>query len=324
MDISLDVVLEKLNSLVTGTLRLLPNLLIAVVVFICFWFLAKGVRTLIKRLTRKQERGQRIGSVLSRLAQSVLILVGLFVALTIVVPSFKPGDLVELLGISGVAIGFAFRDILQNFLAGILILLTEPFRVDDQIVYQDVEGTVERIQTRATIVRTYDGRRVVVPNGEIFTNYITVNTAWEKRRLQYDFGIGYGDSISNAKRIILETMRNLDGILQDPPPEALLLSLGDCTINIRARWWIDPPRRADEVSAMDTVLTALTEALIAAGIDLPFPTQQILFHDQTEETDGDRTHQREGWPANRNGNNPKPFRIADCLKQSATTSRNGS
>lgn len=315
MDISLEVILKQLESLATNTLRLLPNLLIAVIVFALFWFLAKGIRTLIKRLTRRRERGRRLGAVLSRLSQSIIILIGLFVALSIVIPSFRPGDLVELLGISGVAIGFAFRDILQNFLAGILILLTEPFNVDDQIVYKDIEGTVERIQTRATIVRTYDGRRVVIPNGEIFTNYITVNTAAEKRRLEYDFGIGYGDSIQNAKQIMLNTMQNLDGVLKDPPPEALVLELADCTINIRARWWIDPPLRADEVSAKDTVLTALTEALVEAGIDLPFPTQQILFHDQTEETDGDRTRQREGWPANRNGNNPKTRRIADALSQ---------
>lgn len=233
MNISLKVVLKQLESLVTSTIRLLPNLFIALIVFALFWSLAKGVRTIIKRLTRHQERGRRLGAVLSRLSQSLIILLGLFVALSIVIPSFKPGDLVELLGISGVAIGFAFQDILQNFLAGILILLTEPFNVEDQIVYKDVEGTVERIQTRATIVRTYNGRRVVIPNGEIYTNYITVNTALEKRRLEYDFGIGYGDSIQEAKQIMLDTMQNLDGVLQNSPPETLVLELADYTINIR-------------------------------------------------------------------------------------------
>lgn len=89
-----------------------------------------------------------------------MILVGLFVALSIVLPSFKAGDLIQLLGISSVAIGFPFRDIFQNFLASILILLTEPFQIDDQIVFKDFEGTVENIQTRATTIRTYDGRRI--------------------------------------------------------------------------------------------------------------------------------------------------------------------
>ena len=94
----------------------------------------------------------------------------------IAIPSFQPAQLIQLLGISGVAIGFAFLDILQNFLAGILILLTEPFRLGDQIVVGGYEGTVEEIETRATSIRTYDGRRVVIPNSNLFTESVTVNT----------------------------------------------------------------------------------------------------------------------------------------------------
>jgi uncharacterized membrane protein len=105
-----------------------------------------------------------------------------------------------------VAIGFAFRDILQNFLAGILLLLTEPFRIDDQIIVKEFEGTVEDIQTRATMIRTYDGRRIVIPNAELFTESVIVNTAFEKRRLEYDVGIGYGDDIERAKALILEAI----------------------------------------------------------------------------------------------------------------------
>jgi small-conductance mechanosensitive channel len=238
-----------------------------------------------------------LGLVLGRLSQGVVILVGLFVALSIVIPSFKVGDLVQLLGISGVAIGFAFRDILQNFLAGILILLTEPFQIDDQIVFKSFEGTVEEIQTRATTIRTYDGRRVVIPNSELFTNSVTVNTTWENRRMEYDVGIGYGDDIDRAKQLMMEAIANLEDVLKEPSPDVLVMELAESTVNIRVRWWISPPRRADALDTRDKVLTAIKNKLTANGIDLPFPTQQILFHDQTEETDGNRSRQREGWPA---------------------------
>jgi small-conductance mechanosensitive channel len=217
------------------------------------------------------------------------------------------------LGISGVAIGFAFRDILQNFLSGILILLTEPFEIDDQIVFKGFEGTVEHIQTRATTIRTYDGRRIVIPNAELFTNSVTVNTAFESRRLQYDVGIGYGDDIDEAKRLMLEAMRETEGVLNDPSPDAIVMELAGSTVNIRARWWIKPPRRAESLELQDRVLTAIKRKLTANGIDLPFPTQQILFHDQTEETDGDRSRQREGWPVGK-GNAPKPLSIGGSLK----------
>ena len=311
---------QQLMQMVRGTVQLIPNILIAIVVFVLFWFIAKFSRRIIKKVTRRKQ-SRNLGLVLARLSQGLIILVGAFIALAIVVPSFKPGDLVQLLGVSGVAVGFAFRDILQNFLAGILILITEPFVIDDQIVFQDFEGTVENIQTRATTIRTYDGTKIVIPNAELFTNSVKVNTAFEKRRLQYDIGIGYGDDIAEAKRIILEVLRNDPESISDPPPEALVVELADFTVNIRARWWVNPPRRAEVLDSQDGVLTELCNKLVAAGIDLPFPTQQILFHDQTESTDGDRANQREGWPTVR-GNNPKPRNINSSLKALANATGN--
>ncbi len=312
---------QQLMSMVKGAIALLPNLLIAIIVFIIFWFVAKFSRRLIKNFTRRKQ-SRNLGLVLARVSQGFIILLGAFVALAIVIPSFKPGDLVQLLGVSGVAVGFAFRDILQNFLAGILILITEPFTINDQIVFKEFEGTVEHIQTRATTIRTYDGSRIVIPNAELFTNSVKVNTAFEKRRLQYDIGIGYGDSIEEAKKIILDVLHNTAEALQDPAPEALVVDLAASTINIRARWWITPPRRADALDAQDKILTAINNRMVAAGIDLPFPTQQILFHDQTESTDGDRANQREGWPVAK-GDNPKPRKISDSLRQLASSSNNG-
>lgn len=311
---------QQLMQMVKGTIELIPNILIAIVVFILFWLVAKFSRRVIKNLTRKKQ-SRNLGLVLARLFQGFIILIGAFIALAIVVPSFKPGDLVQLLGVSGVAVGFAFRDILQNFLAGILILITEPFTLNDQIIFKEFEGTVEHIQTRATTIRTYDGRRIVIPNAELFTNSVTVNTAFDKRRLQYDIGIGYGDDIQQAKEIILDVLRNNQDTLQDPAPEALVVDLAGSTINIRARWWINPPRRADAMDTTDAILTAINSRMASAGIDLPFPTQQILFHDQTEETDGDRTRQREGWPASKN-NNPQPRSIGGSLRRLANGNGN--
>ena len=110
-------------------------------------------------------------------------------------------------------------------------------------------------------------------------------------------GIGIGDDIAQAKTLMLEAIRSVDGVLQAPAPEVLVVKLADFSVHLRARWWITPPRRADALDMQDQVLAAMKTTLIAHGIDLPFPTQQILFHDQTEEADGDRRRQREGWPA---------------------------
>ena len=322
MKTEISTLLDKMQAMLNGFISLLPNIVLALIVFTIFFFIARAIKKTVRNLTQDRRQARNLGMVLGRLAQGATILVGLFIALSIVIPSLKASDLVQLLGISGVAIGFAFKDILQNFLAGILILLTEPFRIDDQIVFKNFEGTVENIQTRATTIKTYDGRRIVIPNSELFANSVTVNTAFENRRLQYDIGIGYSDNIDEAKRLILEAIHGTEGVLENPAPDAIVVELAGSSVNIRARWWVQPPRRADYLDFQDRVLTNIKNKLMANGIDLPFPTQQILFHDQTEATDGDRAQQREGWPAGK-GKVPQPRTISNSLRRLAEIKSEG-
>jgi small-conductance mechanosensitive channel len=314
MKAEISIVWKKMQSMIDGFTIMLPNIVLALIVFAIFFWFGREIKRVVRRVTRHHHQARNLGLVLGRLAQGTIVLVGLFVALSIVIPTFKAGDLVQLLGISGVAIGFAFRDILQNFLAGILILLTEPFRIDDQIVFKNFEGTVENIETRATTIRTYDGRRIVIPNAELFTNAVTVNTAFDKRRTEYDVGIGYNDDIDRAKQLMLEALYSVNEVLKDPAPDVLVVELAESTVNIRVRWWIAPPRRMDDMRSRDKVICAIKKKLVENGIDLPYPTRQILFHDQTEETDGDRSLQREGWPAGKS-KVPKPRRIGRSLRK---------
>lgn len=299
----LAIIWQTIERMGRGMLQRLPYVALAALTFGAFYLGARLLRAGVQRLTRRARRGRNVALVFGRLSQGVLIFVGLLVSLSIVFPSFRASDLIQLLGISSVAIGFAFRDILQNFLAGILILLTEPFRIGDQIVYGGFEGTVEDIQTRATFLQTYDGRRVIIPNSNLFTNAVTINTAFPQRRMQYDVGIGVGDDIDRAKALILEAVGQIDEVLKEPAPQVLVVELADFSVKLRVWFWIKPPVRIEALHAQDRVLSAIKARLIQDGIDLPFPTQQVLLHDQTEATDGDRRRQREGWPA---GNGPVP------------------
>ncbi len=229
----------SVDQLVNGFFALLPKMVIASVVFILFLLLAWGVRILVSRITHHRRRAN-LGQVLGRLAQWCTIFVGLLVAVAIVAPSVTPAKLLSALGIGGVAIGFAFKDILQNFLAGILILLRQPFRVGDQVILGGHEGTVESIDTRSTVIKTYDGHRVLIPNGEVYTSPMVVLTAYEARRSQYDVGIGYADDIGKAAAKMLEIMQSTDGVLSDPAPDVLVVDLAGSTVILRARWWTDP------------------------------------------------------------------------------------
>ena len=299
-----------LNKLLDQTIAALPRMAVAIILFAVFWLVAMGVRALVRRSTNGG-KNQNVGIVLSRLAYYGLLIFGAFVAAAAVIPSFTFGSLVSALGIGGVAIGFAFKDIFQNLLAGILLLLREPFRVGDEITSGSFTGTVEAIETRATFIKTYDGRRIIVPNSIIYTESVTVISAYDMLRSEYDIGIGYGDDISAAKQILLQIAHETDGILESPAPDVLVWDLAGSSVNLRLRWWTNP-KRSDVVKLKDQILQAAKEKILAAGIDLPYPTQHVLFHDQTEATDGDRSNQREGWPP-RPAGDPDQNQIATAI-----------
>jgi small conductance mechanosensitive channel len=167
MNSSLGTFVEAARHMIESFIGRLPALIVAAVVFVLFYGLSLVVTRVIRRATPNQRKN--LGVLFGRLSGGATVLLGFLVAFSIVAPSFQASDLIKILGISGVAIGFAFQNILQNFLAGLLLLWAEPFRVGDEIKLDGFEGTVEEIQTRATIIRTYDEREVVIPNADLFT-----------------------------------------------------------------------------------------------------------------------------------------------------------
>lgn len=302
------LITAKVDNFVDGFFYQLPNILAGAALLLVAWLAGRLAARATRDLAARRGRPD-LGVLLGSLVKGILIVLAILMTAAIVFPSVKPADILATLGIGSVAIGFAFRDILQNLLAGLLLLIRRPFRRGDQIVVKDYEGTVEHIESRATYIKTYDGRRVIIPNADIYTSPVIVNTAYETRRAEYDVGIGYGDDPAATCETFVEAMRGVDGVLSDPAPECLAWELDGSSVNLKARWWTQSAR-ADQVHVRARVIVALFEAAKAKGIDLPFPTQVVLFHDQTEETDGDRARQREGWPAGRDP--PRPQAAGDA------------
>src|SRR5439155_19729360 len=234
----LDSFWQSVRHMGESVISRLPALILASIVFVLFYALSR----LVSRLIRRSTRGHRenLGTVFARLIGAAIILLGLLTAISIVAPSFQASDLIKILGIGSVAIGFAFQNILQNFLAGLLLLWSEPFRVGDEIKVDAFEGTVEEIQPRATIIKTYDERRVVVPNADLFTHSVTVNTAHDNRRWEYEFPVKEGAELNRIKNLLVETVKKVPGLLQDPAPEALVAGLDDpqkASFKLRVLWW---------------------------------------------------------------------------------------
>ncbi len=150
---------------------------------------------------------------------------------------------------------------------------------------------------------TYDGLRVIIPNSDVYTSPVVVKTAYDNHRDELVVGIGYGDNPAEAVRYFRAAVAAVEGVASEPPVEVIAWALNDSTLDLKVRWWGGSPR-LEQVLLKGQVIPAVAKAAKEHGVDLPFPTSVVLLHDQTEEVDGDRTQQREGWPAGKSP--PKP------------------
>jgi len=259
---------ESAHHMVDSFFARLPALILGILVFLLFYMLSILVSRVIQSTVRRFR--PNLGAVFARLTGAATILLGFLVAFSVVAPSFQASDLIKILGIGGVAIGFAFQNILQNFLAGLLLLWAEPFRIGDEIKLDNYEGTVEEIQTRATFIKTYDGRRVVIPNADLFTHPVTVNTALDIRRWEYDLSLKGVQDVDELRSLIVKTVSKVEGVLSNPAPEALVLDLTDLdsnSVKVHVLWWTKAPRQHEMLTSYDRVLTAIRQALGPAAGD---------------------------------------------------------
>ena len=265
--------LARVQGWVDGFFVLLPNLIVGSVIFVLFVILAFWTRRRIARSFRSHGR-EDLGAMLASFALWSISLLGLLIGLTIILPTLKPADLVASLGVGSIAVGFAFKDILQNWLAGLLILLRQPFRQGDQIRVGEIEGTVQRINQRATLVRTFDNRMVVVPNADIYTSSITIMTAYPTRRLTLDMTVAYDHDVAEVCRIVTEALARLDEVEKTPAPQVLSWDLGATSLALQVRWW-SRSQRASEIAARSRVVQAIKDAFQTNGID-PTDPQIVL------------------------------------------------
>ena len=263
------------NHLLQQMISRIPYLVIASLVFVIFWVLSIFFKKAVTRILGSRKHHQNLVTVFRRVGSALILFLGFMVAMIIAVPSFTPGKLIGALGIGSVAIGFAFKDIFQNLLSGILLLLSEPFRIGDQIISGNFEGTVEDIQIRATTIRTYDGRKVVIPNSQLYTSTMTVNTAYSQRRLEFDVGIGYENNIIDAQRVILSVLKAAPTVSKLAEPSVIATALADSSVVLRVRWFIDDGTQTNRVASINEVIILVKEALEKANISIPFPVTTL-------------------------------------------------
>lgn len=203
---------------------------------------------------------------------------GLMVAATILFPNLTPTKLLAGLGLGSIAVGLAFKDIFENFLAGILILIREPMKIGDDIECEEVSGRVEHISIRDTYLRERSGELVIVPNSFLFKNPIRVLTDRPLRRISLVVGVAYGEDVDAAREVIRSAFASLETVERDRPVDVFATEFNSSSVDFTVRWWtgsapIDEHRSRDEVAA------AIKAALDAAGVEIPFPYRTLTFRE---------------------------------------------
>lgn len=245
----------------------LPRVGVALAIIAIGWLLSRLVRRGFHMALRRRETPS-FAAVMSKLAGWTFFALVVLVAIAVTFPSVKPVDLLAGLGFFSVAVGFAFQDILENTLAGVLLLFRQPFRAGDQIEAKGELGTVEAITIRETRLRTFDGQLVLIPNRDVYKTVIRVQTHYPWRRMTFMVGIAYENDAEEAAAAIVRALAAVDGVATEPVPEVLVAELGASTVNLEVRFWTSPTQQ-DALAALSRAIVAAKSGLEAAGIELP-------------------------------------------------------
>lgn len=274
----INIMLSKFQEMTQAAIELTPQLLISVFILLMTYLFARLARTITKRILSKTTLRPSLVNLMVLFSSLGLWVFGLMIAAIIAFPSLTPAKMLAGLGIGSVAIGFAFKDIFENFLAGIIILLRKEMRINDFISCQGYEGTVEAILVRETHIRETDGELVILPNSMLFKNPLTIRTDIDQRRTTIICGVGYGENVDDARAVINTAVANCKTVISDSRPvEVFANEFADSSINFEVSWWTGS-KPIDIRKSRDEVVAAIKSALDEAEIEIPFPYRTLTFN----------------------------------------------
>lgn len=251
----------------------LPGLVGALIALAVFTLLGRVFRGVTRRALER--RDPTLAHMLAELVHAALIVFGVLVACWIAFPSIDFRAIFTSLGLTGLILGFALRDLIENFASGMLILWRRPFRIGDQIRTSSYQGMVEEVNFRSTVLKTADGTQVFIPNGSMFTKPLENISGYGIRRLEIALGIEQSAAVSDARRVILAELATIDPVLAEPPPVVLFDRVGDFANELQVMVWIQSARLAIDRQVRSEITERLYGALSRNGIGMPYPIQTV-------------------------------------------------
>ncbi|MGJ8678543.1 MAG: mechanosensitive ion channel domain-containing protein [Akkermansiaceae bacterium] len=271
---------ERATGLITSFVKKLPIIGIALAVIILFWMIG-GWMGRRKKFYKKLGLNEMVANLVGRLVKMSLIALGVFIALEILDATTIASAVLGVAGVAGLALGFAFRDIVENYLAGILLSMRNPFVTGDSINIDGMSGKVIRLTSRDTVLMTFDGNHLRIPNKTIMTSSLTNFSRNSLRRFDFAVGVSVELDLIEVKELAMECLSSIKSILTDPAPKIIVEELGDSTVNMRFFAWIDQTE-SDFLKTKSEAIRIIKDTFDENGIEMPEPIYRVVMkNDQT-------------------------------------------
>jgi small conductance mechanosensitive channel len=255
---------------------LLGGVVAAMVIMVLTLIAAGWISGAVRRGMQARKSGPQPIQMITKITRYSILIFGTVIALQQV--GFNLTAFLTGLGVVGFTIGFALQDVSKNFVSGLILILQQPFDIGDAIKVTDYGGTIIAISLRSTEVHTWDGQVVIIPNSDFLTNPITNYSRASRRRVDLGIGVSYASDLEQVRKIALESLVSVNGVLENPPPKVQYEEFGASTVNLTIYFWIDT-LQTDPFAAKDTALVAVKQAFERNNIEMPFPTRQLLLQE---------------------------------------------
>ncbi|GAA0894418.1 hypothetical protein GCM10009122_40990 [Fulvivirga kasyanovii] len=270
-------VTDKINDWLETLVAMLPNMAVAVILLIAFFLLAKATQKVFVRLFDKTSDNKALQNLFSTIIYYLVLGVGIFIILGVLKLDKTVTSLLAGVGVIGLALGFAFQDVASNFVSGIILAFRRPSKIGDIVKVKDFMGTVVRTNLRVTVIKTFQGQEVYIPNKEVLQSPIINYTVLGERRIDIPVGISYGDDLKKVESVVSDTIANLEGVIRKEDIIFDYYEFGDSSINFNIRFWIKYPGQPGYFGMKNAAIMAIKEAFDENDITIPFPIRTLDF-----------------------------------------------
>ena len=275
LDKAIHLINEKLELWFRALIKILPNLALAVIIFLIGLYISKWLRKLSERIISKFNKNITITRLFSTFIYLFSIGIIFFTALSILKLDKAVTSILAGAGIVGLALAFAFQDIAANFISGIFISFRRPLKVGDIVSIKDYMGKVEEINLRDTVILTFQGKMVIIPNKDVFQNPIENYSILGKRRFDLEVGVSYNDDLEKAAQLAIDAVKNIEGISSEDDVTLFYKEFGESSVNFTIRIWCNSSEQLQFLKVGHLAIIAIKKSFDQNKISIPFPIRTL-------------------------------------------------